>query len=159
MIGSDSGEPGEASMKVILLRDVARLGRKSEVKDVPSGHALNFLIPQKLAIPATPENVKKLKGVLAQKEGVKSKEEERFAEALQKLGEKTLAYNVDANEKGHLYKGIGTDALAQFLSTHDIRVHKEEIQLEHPIKSLGEYEIILTHGTQRGICRISVCKK
>ncbi len=46
-------------MRVILLRDIARLGRKGEIKDVPDGHAFNFLIPGKHAVPATAENTKR----------------------------------------------------------------------------------------------------
>ena len=146
-------------MKVILLRDVAKIGKKSDVKEVPSGYALNFLIPQKLALPATPENMKKHSTMLQQKEVTRSKEEERFLTALAVVREKNVHYYTEANEKGHLYKSVGVETLRACLSENGGVFTKEEIQLEQPIKALGEYEIVLRHGMQSGVCRIIVCKK
>ena len=96
-------------MKVILIKDVARLGRKSEIKEVPSGHAINFLIPRKMAIPATTENLKRITEVTKKHVAKSLNDLESFKEALKGLSDRTVVYTTEANEKGSLFKGIRSE--------------------------------------------------
>lgn len=146
-------------MKVILIKDVARLGRRSEVKDVPSGHALNFLIPRKLAIIATPESLKRVTEQVTKHDEQIQENEHAFEEALAKLSTETVVYSTEANEQGHLFKGIGKDDIATHLTALGLTITKNHVTLDHPIKSLGIHEIPLKFGSKAGVCRLEVVKK
>ena len=146
-------------MKVILIKDVARVGRKSEIKEVPSGYALNFLIPQKLAIPATPENVKRFSEESKKSSAQKHQSDQLFVNALEKLSIQTLTFPVDANEKGNLYKGISADDLTGFFEQQGYAIKKHDIILTHPIKEIGVQEIQLVRGPHKGICRLEIVKR
>ncbi len=147
-------------MKVILVKDVARLGRKSEVKDVPDGHALNFLIPRKLAIIATPDQLRKVAEEVKkrgeQSEGVLG----AFDAACATLKETSVTLYVEANEQGHLFKGINAeDIVGQIQHSLGIVLDVKSIVLEHPIKSVGTHMIPLSYKDRRGECTLIVAKK
>jgi large subunit ribosomal protein L9 len=146
-------------MKVILIKDVARVGRRSEVKEVPSGHALNFLIPRKLAIPATPENMKRLNEEQRKQETKKGDSEKSFKEALDALEGVTVSYRVEANEQGHLFKGVNANDIAKHLEGEGFGIAPEDIHLEHPIKSVGVHQVPLTRGKEKGLCTLEIVKK
>ena len=146
-------------MKVILIKDVARLGRKSEIKEVPSGHAVNFLIPRKMAIPATPENLKRITEVTKKNVEQKQNDLESFKEALKGLSTRTVTYATDANEKGSLFKGINVDDISGALEKEGFTIHKNHIMLDHPIKEIGIHEVVLRNGGVSGVCRLEVVKK
>ncbi len=147
-------------MKVILIKDVARLGRKSEVKDVPSGHALNFLIPRKFAVIATDEQLKRIGEEEKQHGAQKEHAQKVFMDACAVLAEKRIRYPAPANEKGHLFKGINADDIQKYLeSTEHIVLQKQVILLAHPIKELGIHEIPLSFGGGKGMCTLEVVKK
>ncbi len=146
-------------MKVILIKDVARLGRRSEIKDVPSGHALNFLIPRKLAVIATPESLKRLSTQVEKQDEQKQQTADVFRDALQTLSTGPILYATEANEQGHLFKGISKDDIVAHLEGLGIAISKSYITLDHPIKSLGIHEISLSYAGKMGICRLEVVKK
>lgn len=146
-------------MKVILIKDVARLGRRSEIKEVPDGHALNFLIPRKLAIIATPEGMKRLNEELQKKGEHKATIEKNFEAGLAKLEKQTVSYPADANEKGSLFKGISAQDIAAHLTAQHFPVEKSNIVLAHPIKEVGVHEIGLTHGKVKGSFTLEVVRK
>ena len=146
-------------MKVILIKDVAKLGRRGEVKDVPDGHALNMLIPRKLAVIATPEGMKRLNEEVKKHGEHKEQSLSAFKEALKRLETETIKYPTQANEKGSLFKGVNADDIARHLNTQGITVSKENIVLKHPIKEIGIHDIVLAHGGVEGVCKLEVVKK
>jgi len=146
-------------MKVILVKDVARLGRKSEVKDVPSGHALNFLIPKKLAIIATPESIKRHDEEVKKHSAQKEHDLKSFEDALHALAAHPIAYHTEANAQGHLFKGINADDIAHRLEEEHIAITKNHIVLEHAIKEVGTHEIALAHGEKKGTFVLEVIAK
>lgn len=146
-------------MKVILVRDVARLGRKSEVKEVPSGHAQNFLIPRKLAVPATPENLKRWSAETARQSADRALSEQSFREALAGLAETPVTYRTEANEQGHLFKGVNIKDIASTIQALGFSVTEEDIILEHPLKTLGTHEVKLVRGGDEGVCTLTIVKK
>lgn len=146
-------------MKVILIKDVARLGRKSEIKDVPSGHAINFLIPRKLAIIATEDSLKRVNEEHKKQAEQKEHNKESFEQAVSILKEKVIVYSASANEQGHLFKGIHVDDIASRLAEDQIAITKQHIILEHPIKELGLHEVELSFGGVKGVCHLEVVKK
>lgn len=129
-------------MKVILLKDVAKLGRRYDVKDVNSGHALNLLIPQGLAIGATSEALKRYEAIRVKAEGERKIHEDLAAKNLSDLDGKVLRLSGKANDKGHLFAGIHREEIAAALKKQmRLDLAPESIKLEHPLKEVGEHTV------------------
>ena len=129
-------------MKIILLKDVPKLGKKFDIKNASDGHALNLLIPQGLAIVATPDAVKRVELQKKQEETEKKIHEELLAENLKGLSEVTLTIVAKANPKGHLFAGLHAEAIAAELQKQTrLQVDPSYIQIKQPIKEVGEHII------------------
>ena len=129
-------------MKIILLKDVKKIGRKYEVKEVADGYALNSLIPSGVAVPATPnflkgiEEKKKLEVIL------KQDFKKAFEYAISKLPDGKVHITGKVNEKGHLFAGIHEDQIiAEFKKETGVILSKDHFNLEKPIKEVGEHSI------------------
>ncbi len=131
-------------MKIILLKDVKKLGRKYEIKDVADGYALNSLIPNDIAVPATSSYIKLIDA--KKKQGVLMKEDfkKAFEYAVTKLPDGKLYIMGKVNEKGHLFAGIHEEQIiAEFKKVTGIILCSEHFNLEKPIKEIGEHVIEL----------------
>jgi len=128
-------------MKVILLRDVAKIGRRYEVVDVPNGFALNKLIPQKMAEVATPAGLKKV--ALLKQKTLDQKDEQlkELEEIKEKLSGKKVSIKAEANEKGHLFKGVSAKDICENAKVLGISLLEENIVIKEPIKTLGEHKV------------------
>ena len=146
-------------MKVILLQDVARIGRQYEIKDVPDGHALNLLIPKKLAEPATPANLKRLQARTGQKAAELEASQEVFLETRSKLKETPVTITVAANEKGHLFKGLKAADIAHAVTEQVGTLGVTQVQLADPIKELGEYTITISSAGEDGVFTLNIEKE
>jgi large subunit ribosomal protein L9 len=128
-------------MKVILLQDIEKLGKKHEVKDVKNGYARNFLIPQGLVKPATEET---LKWLAEQKElEVKKAEEElkKIQDVASRLDGLEVTIPVKIGEDGQFFESIGAQKISEKLKELGFEIKKSQIQLEQPLKELGEFPI------------------
>jgi large subunit ribosomal protein L9 len=125
-------------VKVILLDDVSKLGRRGEVRDVSDGYARNFLIPKKLALSATQGNLTNLDHIKKQQEA-KADRVKTDAEALRERIE-ALVYEErrQASEEGKLFGSVTPQHIVDFLERQRITVDRRRVQLEEPIKTLGE---------------------
>ncbi len=129
-------------MKVIFLQDVPRVGKKYDVKEVPGGYAMNFLIPKKLAEPATPKALEMLKIRKNEILVVKEVQNELLMKNLEEIKGKVVHISAKADDKGHLFKGIHTkEIVAAMKAEHHADITPEFIVLEKPIKEVGEFEI------------------
>jgi len=134
-------------MKVILQKDVAKLGRKYEIKEVSSGHALNLLIPQGLAIPATKEAIKRTEIERSKHEAEKKVHEDLLVKNIKDLEDVTLNIVGKANDKGHLFAGLHKEAIvAELQKQTQLQIDPSFIQLEHPIKEVVEHTIEVKGG-------------
>ena len=128
-------------MKVILMTDVPALGRRGEQKDVATGYARNFLLPKKLAVPATAANLQNLEHLKRQRE----REDHRALEAARTTATAiealTLTLAARASEDGRLYGSVSAQDVLDFLERHQVVVEKRRVLLEEPIKALGEYKV------------------
>lgn len=144
-------------MKVILQKDIARVGKKFEVKDVPSGHAMNYLIPHKLAVPATDAELKKL---AAMEEKVTAEHQEKaaaFTALLEKIEDEDIRVAAKENEKGSLFQAIREADIAKHLSEQTgLVVSEDMISLDNPIKQSGEHTITLVSGDQKQRVKITI---
>lgn len=133
-------------MKVLLLKDVYKLGRAGEVKRVADGYGRNFLLPQGLAVLATPGALKQAEHIRTQADtqrAVINKEMSGIAEKLQGV---TLTFPARASETGKLYGSITTQQIADALSQKSgVEINRRQIEGQ-PLRKLGEHivEVRLT---------------
>ena len=128
-------------MKVILTKDVPKLGKTGEMKTVADGYAQNFLIPQKVAVPASGGAFRAYQHDIASREDKRKREREEAEIAATRIGSTTLTMGVKVGEGGKLYGSINTQDIAEALGRRGIVVDKHKIELDQPIKSLGTYKV------------------
>ena len=128
-------------MKVILLDDVNKVGRRGEVRDVSDGYARNFLIPKKLALSATQGNLNNLEHIKKQQEA-KADRVKTDAESLRaRIEALTLEERRQASEEGKLFGSVTSQHIADFLTDQGIRTDRRRVHLDEPIKALGETSV------------------
>jgi len=147
-------------MKVILLDDVTKVGRRGEVRDVSDGYARNFLIPKKLALSATAGNLKNLEHIKRQQDA-KADRIKADAEALRTKIE-ALVYEErrQASEEGKLFGSVTSQDVADFLGTRGIPMERKRITLDEPIKALGEHVVSMRlHQDVTAQLRVNVVRE
>lgn len=129
-------------MKVILQQDVRGHGKKGQMVEVSDGYARNFLLPKKLAVIATAENINTMK---QQEKARKAQEAAEKAEAeatAKKLEGLMVKIPAKAGEGGRLFGAVTAKEVSEALAAqHDIHIAKAKLALEEPIKSCGGYQI------------------
>ncbi len=132
-------------MKIILLQDVAKIGRKNQVVDVPDGYARNQLIPKGQAKAATPDNLKVIQHKQHQNAGAEAAVEERFFANKNALKDRVVKIEGLKNDNGHLFAAIKPIQVKEALATMNIEVEEKSINLPEQIKTTGEHEAELVH--------------
>jgi large subunit ribosomal protein L9 len=145
-------------MKVILLQDVAKIGRRGDITDVPDGYALNQLIPKKMVAPATAANTKKQEALKAQQAASAEATQAAFAAAKASLAAHTPVVLADANEKGHLFKAVNVSDIVEAAKKVGIELAPDMLKIEHSIKEVGEHTVKLAHGGETASFTIEVTK-
>ena len=146
-------------MKVILLDDVTKVGRRGEVRDVSDGYARNFLIPKKLALSATAGNLKNLDHIKTQQDA-KAGRIKDDAEALRSRIE-ALVYEErrQASEEGKLFGSVTSQDVVEFLGRNGIKVERRRLHLDEPIKALGETAVpVRLHHDVTAQLRVNVVR-
>ncbi len=128
-------------MKVIFIEDVPNTGQKGEVKDVTPGYARNYLIPQGLALEATPGRLKDLEMKEKTRTRKSAKEAGEAQKVADKLTGKTVTVKAKTGEGGKLFGSVTTADVAELLAESGIQLEKKKIALEEPIKTLGEHHV------------------
>ena len=129
-------------MKVILQQDVRGQGKKGQMVEVAEGYARNFLLPRKLAVPATADAMNTMK---LQEKARKAEEARQKAEAeavAEKLKGAVVKLTAKAGANGKLFGAITSKEISEgLLSQHGIELAKQKIVVEEPIKAYGTYEL------------------
>ena len=133
-------------MKVILLQSHDKLGKAGEVVNVKSGFARNYLIPKQIASIATKQNIKSLESFLRAQEIKEAKNRVNIEGLSKKLDSLTLKFEVEAGEEGKLFGSVTSQMISDELSEQGYTIDKKEINLEDPIKELGNYKIDINLG-------------
>jgi large subunit ribosomal protein L9 len=129
-------------MRVILRQDVDNVGLRGEVVDVARGYARNFLLPRRLAEPATTARVAELERVQAQRARQEAGTAEQAQEVAKTLGQTELRFEVKAGPTGVLFGSVTpTDIVDELWRVCRIRVDRRKIELSEPIKRIGRYVI------------------
>lgn len=135
-------------MEVILLKDVDRLGKAGDVVTVKDGYSRNFLVPHKLAIPATPGNLKVVEAK-QRREEAKEKAKQKSAQDLSsKLEGKSCTISVEAGPDDKLYGAVTAADIANALEAEGLTVDKKSIEVPAPIKELGVYNVLVRLGPE-----------
>ena len=144
-------------IEVILREDIKTLGRAGEMVRVKPGYARNYLLPQGLAFEATEGNRKR---IAAESKARASRDQAEKAEAQKvaaTLGDVTLNLSGKAGEEGKLFGSITSQDVAAALARAGHTVDKRRIELDHPIKTIGEHSVtIRLHPEVHAQLRVSV---
>lgn len=145
-------------MKVILLQDVKKQGKKDEVIDVSDGYATNFLIKNKLAVPYT----KTSKGILESTLDKRAQDEAALIEECKKMKEKLekddFSFTFKSGSDGKLFGTVSTKQLSEELKKKGYNIDKKQIDMATKIDTLGVYNIkINLHKKVSATIRVHIC--
>jgi large subunit ribosomal protein L9 len=132
-----------AQVKLILTEDVPSLGEAGEVVSVKPGFARNYLLPQGKAVPATEAKVKEIEHhqrVIAERVARERKQLEGERERLERA---VLEITAHAGEEGKLFGSVTAAQVAELLAAQGFSVDRRKIQLDEPIKELGEHVVAI----------------
>jgi large subunit ribosomal protein L9 len=130
-------------MEVILREDVEKLGSRGAVVRVANGYARNFLLPKRLAVPATDANKK----IVEQERDAHVRREAKLkseSEDLSKLvSNVTVTFRQRAGENNQLFGSVTAKDIADALEAQKFHIDRRKIQLDEPIRTLGEHQVTL----------------
>ncbi len=128
-------------MQIILQEDVEKLGHRGDVVTVKPGYARNFLLPKKLAVQATPGNMKaleRIRGALAKKTATELDAAKKQAELLNLV---SLKFARKTGESDQMFGSVTTGDIADGLKAQGFTIDKRQVQIAEALKSLGEFPV------------------
>ncbi len=147
-------------MKLILVKDVDKLGRAGDIVNVKEGYARNFLLPNNKARAATPGNIKLLEA-RRKKEALEDERKVASARALaDRLSNLSLTIFMEAGEEDKLFGSVTSDMISDRLKDEGIEIGKKDIIIEEQIKKLGVYQVAARiHPLVKADLRVWIIKK
>ena len=133
-------------MKIILLQTHENLGNVGDIVNVKPGYARNYLFPNRIASAATKQNIKSLEAFLKSQEIKEAKNRINIEALSKKLNTLTLKFDVQVGEDEKLFGSVTSQMISEELSNQGYTIDKKEINLEEPIKSLGNFKIEINLG-------------
>jgi len=128
-------------MKVLLIKDVYKLGRAGEIKKVAAGYGRNYLIPQRLAIQASPGASQQADRIRIKATEIRAALNEELGDIAEVLNGKTLTFPVKAGETGRLYGSVSNEEIIKKIqANYEIELERRQVETE-PIRQLGTYNI------------------
>jgi len=135
-------------MEIILTQDIDALGAAGQVVRVSPGYARNYLFPKRLARPATAANLRKVAEESKREETRIVRERTRLAKVADILGKVSVTAVVKAGEDDKVFGSVTSQSIADLLAKQGYEFDRRDINLEEPLKALGQYdvEVKLGHG-------------
>ncbi len=128
-------------MKVLLLQDIYKLGRAGDVKKVADGYGRNYLLPQGLAVLATPGALKKIEQIRTQAEASRAALNQELSGVAEQLAEVVLAFPAKAGDTGKLYGSITTQMIADAIQEQvGLEIDRRQMDSQ-PLRNLGEHKV------------------
>ncbi len=147
-------------MKVIMLDDVAKVGRRGEVREVSDGYARNYLIPKKLALSATAGNLKNLEQLTRQQEAKADRIKADAENLRRRIEALTYEERRQASEEGKLFGSVTSQDVADFLEQNGVKIERRRIVLDEAIKVLGEFAVaVRLHQDVTAQLRVNVVRE
>lgn len=145
-------------MKIILIQDVKKLGKKGEIIEVNDGYARNYILPQKLGIEANSKNLNDLKLQKMKEEKDAQKLLDEAKELAEKIGEQSVAVKMKAGEGGKVFGSVSAKEIAEAMKKQNgLEIDKKKIQLQEPIRSFGVHEVgVKLHPQVTATLRVKV---
>ena len=128
-------------MQIILQEDVEKLGHRGDVVTVKPGYARNFLLPKKLAVEATPGNMKALERIRAALSKKTATELEAAQKQAELLGVVALKFTRKTGESDQMFGSVTTGDIAEGLKKEVFEIDKRQVQLPEPLKTLGDFPV------------------
>ncbi|WP_296255906.1 50S ribosomal protein L9 [uncultured Ezakiella sp.] len=129
-------------MKVILIEDVKKIGKKGEIKEVKPGYARNALFPKNLAIEATPENMKEWEAEQAELKRLDAENKAQAEEMKKALEKKKIIIKWKGGSSGKLFGSVNSPEIADAIKEDlGLDIDRKKIDLKSPIKETGDYEV------------------
>jgi large subunit ribosomal protein L9 len=128
-------------MEVILREDIDKLGNRGQVVKVAAGYARNFLLPKRLAVAATPSNKKIIEQERQAHLRKDAKLESEAKDLARLINSVTVTVKQKAGENDQLFGSVTSKDVADALAAQNFNVDRRKVQLDEPIKQLGEFKI------------------
>lgn len=146
-------------MKIILLQDVAKVGKKFEIREVNSGFARNFLIARGRARAVTDNSKGALEKLKASLEGTQKLQQGLLEMDLEKINGLIITVVAKANDEGHLFASIHEKEIKEALKTQaHIDLPEDSLNLEKPLKTLGEHTVSILVGEKKADLKIVISR-
>ena len=142
-------------MKVLLTSDVKSLGKRGDVVEVKNGYGLNFLLPEGLAVLATPQAIKDKERLVASFKAEEAANEAAFGEIFEKINEQTVAISVQAKD-GKLFGSVNAKEVAEALHELSEAVTVDMVILKKPLKTVGEHEVSVVLGKKTAKVTVNI---
>jgi len=147
-------------MKIILKEDIDSLGSTGDIVEVKAGYARNYLVPKRMAVPATPSYIKqyeeeqRLKALHAERE---KRSAENLARQLQKI---SVTAAVPVGEEDKIFGSVTSQNISDLLKEQDFDIDRRKIQLDDPLRALGVYDVpIRLHAEVEARIKVWVVKE
>jgi large subunit ribosomal protein L9 len=148
------------STQVILTKDIETLGQQGETVTVKDGYARNFLIPRALAITATKGNLKRAEDLKRKRAEIAARELEAAKAFAEKLAALQITLTIQVGEDGKSFGAVTAQDIADALTKQGVEATRKQIELDRPIKQLGEFEVkVRLHAELSAPLKITVAKK
>jgi len=144
-------------MKVLMLKDVPLIGNKGQIKEVKQGYALNYLIPNKLAVL---EDQKVVNNFNTQEKAKKDKElihEELIKKTISEISGREVVIQAKKNDKGKLFKAIHADDIVlAFQKEHNLKIDKNWLPKNLSLKEVGDSKIEINFHNAKAVCVVKI---
>ena len=148
LIGIFGGATYIAPVPMLPVIFVLGKGKKGEIREVADGYARNFLLPQGLAVPATPTAIKVAETQFEERAQRQVRQQEELGELIERLEGKELYFKARAGAKGRLHGAVtSADIAAELSRLIDFQIDKKKVELDEPLHHLGSYEIAVGLAT------------
>lgn len=128
-------------MQLLLVKDIHRLGYVGDVVEVGTAYARNYLVPQRLAVEPTPENLKAIEAEKKRAAAERARRRKEFQDLAERLSGASVTIEAQANPEGTLYGSVGKREIAEALLALGHAVSAEQIALEAPIRTLDNVNV------------------
>lgn len=134
-------------MKIILTKDIKKLGEAGNVIKVADGYARNYLLPKNFAIMASSKNLSKIETIKKNAEVQKLALENEYYALAQQVNDVKLTFTRKADENDHLFGSVSENDIVQALAEKEIEIHKSTINIEKHLKEIGSFDVEIEFAT------------
>ena len=135
-------------MKILLSQDVENLGKMGDIVSVKDGYARNYLIPQRKAIQATEQNILNIQAQAEKRQEAEAKKRADLNALAERLNKLTIKFTLKAGEDDKLFGSVTSQMIVDAVNSKGYELQKKEIELENPIKTLGNHFVNVKLGQE-----------